>query len=59
MAALAGVVSRCVASSRSAATSAVRSMPAGHQVMQRPHPTQPLIPNWSVHAASLWVSHCR
>ncbi len=34
-------------------------MPAGHQVMQRPHPTQPEDPNWSVHAASLWVSHCR
>ena len=44
---------------RSAFASAVMSMPAGHQVMQRPQPTQPEAPNWSCHVASLWVSHCR
>ena len=42
-----------------AATSSVRSMPTGHQVMQRPHPTQPEWPNWSIHVPSLWVSHWR
>src|SRR5208282_3064755 len=30
---------------RIAATSSVRSMPTGHQVMHRPHPTHPDIPN--------------
>ena len=34
-------------------------MPTGHQVMQRPQPTQPLVPNWSTQVANLWVSHCR
>ena len=43
----------------SARTSSVMSMPTGHQVMQRPQPTQPDIPNWSIHAATLCVSHMR
>ena len=30
---------------RKAAASAVRSMPTGHQAMQRPQPTQPGVPN--------------
>src|SRR5260370_28723607 len=30
---------------RSARTSSVRSMPTGHQVMQRPQPTHPDVPN--------------
>ena len=34
-------------------------MPTGHQVMQRPQPTQPDSPNWSCHQASLWVIHWR
>ena len=52
-----GVLIRCCASI--AATSSVRSMPAGHHEMQRPHPTQPDSPNWSHHVESLCVSHCR
>ena len=48
-----------VALSRMAATSSVRSMPTGHQVMQRPQPTQPETSNWSIHEASLCVSHWR
>ena len=44
---------------RIAAISSVTSIPTGHQVMQRPHPTHPLVPNWSIHDANLWVSHCR
>ena len=44
---------------RIAATSAVRSMPTGHQVMQRPQPVQPEVPNWSIQPASLCVSHWR
>jgi hypothetical protein len=28
-------------------------------VMQRPHPTHPELPNWSIQVASLCVSHCR
>ncbi len=43
--------------SRMAATSSVRSMATGHQVMQRPQPTQPETSNWSIHEASLCVSH--
>src|SRR5581483_6352923 len=31
----------------------------GHHVMQRPQPTHPEAPNWSIHDANLWVSHCR
>ena len=27
--------------------------------MQRPQPTHPDVPNWSIHEANLWVSHCR
>ena len=27
--------------------------------MQRPQPTQPELPNWSIQVASLWVSHWR
>jgi hypothetical protein len=30
---------------RSAAASSVMSMPTGHQAMQRPQPTQPLVSN--------------
>ena len=37
----------------------VMSMPTGHQVMQRPQPTQPEVPNWSIQLASLCVIHCR
>ena len=40
-------------------TSSVMSMPTGHHVMQRPQPTQPEVPNWSIQVASLWVSHWR
>jgi hypothetical protein len=40
-----------------ARASAVMSMPTGHQVMQRPQPTQPETPNWSCQVASLWVIH--
>ena len=42
-----------------AATSSVMSIATGHQVMQRPQPTQPELPNWSIQVPSLWVSHCR
>jgi hypothetical protein len=42
-----------------AATSSVMSIPTGHQVMHRPHPTHPDDPNWSYHDASLCVIHCR
>ncbi len=42
-----------------ARASAVMSMPTGHQVMQRPQPTQPETPNWSCQVASLCVIHCR
>ena len=44
---------------RIAATSSVRSIPTGHQVMQRPQPTHPDVSNWSIQEASLWVSHWR
>ena len=44
---------------RIARTSSVMSMPTGHQVMQRPQPTQPEVPNWSIQVASLCVIHCR
>ena len=44
---------------RIARTSSVRSMPTGHHVMHRPQPTQPDVPNWSIHVASLWVIHWR
>ena len=44
---------------RMAAASSVMSMPTGHQVMQRPQPTQPEVPNWSIQVASLCVIHCR
>src|ERR1017187_3575315 len=36
-----------------AAASSVISMPTGHHVMQRPHPTQPEVPNWSHQVPSL------
>ena len=45
--------------SRIAAASSVMSMATGHQVMQRPQPTQPLVPNWSCQVPSLCVSHWR
>jgi hypothetical protein len=35
------------------------SIAAGHQVMHRPQPVQPDMPNWSIQEASLWVIHCR
>jgi hypothetical protein len=44
---------------RMAATSSVRSIPTGHQVMHRPQPTQPDVSNWSIQVASLWVIHWR
>ena len=44
---------------RIAAASSVRSMPTGHQAMQRPQPTHPEVPNWSHQVPSLWVSHWR
>ena len=44
---------------RMAAASSVMSMATGHQVMQRPQPTQPEVPNWSIQVASLWVIHWR
>ena len=44
---------------RIAAISSVTSIPTGHQVMQRPQPTHPLVPNWSIHDENLWVSHWR
>jgi hypothetical protein len=44
---------------RIAAASSVMSMPTGHQAMQRPHPTQPDVPNCSHQVPSLWVIHCR
>ena len=44
---------------RIAAASSVMSMATGHQVMQRPQPTQPEVPNWSCQVPSLWVIHCR
>src|SRR6478672_8836212 len=44
---------------RIAAASSVMSIATGHQVMQRPQPTQPEVPNWSIHVESLWVIHWR
>ena len=44
---------------RIAAASSVMSIATGHQVMQRPQPTQPDVPNWSIQVASLCVIHCR
>ena len=44
---------------RIAAASSVMSIATGHQVMQRPQPTQPEVPNWSIQLASLWVIHWR
>jgi hypothetical protein len=44
---------------RIAATSSVMSIATGHHVMQRPQPTQPEVPNWSIQLASLCVSHWR
>ena len=44
---------------RIAAASSVMSIATGHQVMQRPQPTQPEVPNWSIQVASLWVIHWR
>src|SRR5947209_387689 len=44
---------------RIACASSVISMPTGHQVMQRPQPTQPVEPNCSYHVDSLCVIHCR
>ncbi len=44
---------------RMAAASSVMSMPTGHQVMHRPQPTQPEVPNWSIQEANLCVSHYR
>ena len=44
---------------RIAAASSVMSIATGHQVMQRPQPTHPDVPNWSIQVASLCVIHCR
>ncbi len=44
---------------RIAAASSVMSIATGHQAMQRPQPTQPEVPNWSIQLASLCVIHCR
>ena len=38
---------------RMAAISSVTSMPTGHHVMQRPQPTHPDVPYWSIHDANL------
>ena len=38
---------------RIAATSSVMSIPTGHQVMHRPQPTHPDVPNWSCQVDSL------
>jgi len=35
------------------------SIPTGHQVMHRPHPTQPELSNWSYQVDNLWVIHWR
>ena len=40
-----GAIPQCDSLSRIARTSSVMSMPTGHQVMQRPQPTQPDVPN--------------
>ena len=42
-----------------AASSSRTSIRTGHQVMQRPQPTQPELPNWSHQLENLWVSHWR
>ena len=52
-----GEAARSVA--RIAAASSVMSIATGHHVMQRPQPTQPEVPNWSIQLASLWVIHWR
>ena len=44
---------------RIAVSSSVTSIPTGHQVMQRPQPTQPELPNWSCQVPNLCVSHWR
>ena len=43
----------------SAVASSTMSIPAGHQVVHRPQPTQPAVPNCSGQVCSLWVSHWR
>ena len=48
-----GVDEAEISDARMARTSSVMSMPTGHHVMQRPQPTQPDVPNWSIHVASL------
>src|SRR5512140_1534020 len=42
-----------------ALSSSVTSMPTGHHVMQRPHPTHPSVPNCPCHDANLCDSHWR
>ena len=42
-----------------AASSSRTSMPTGHQVMHRPQPTHPELPNWSYQVPNLCVSHWR
>ena len=37
----------------------ILDVPTGHQLMHRPQPTQPLLPNWSCQVPSLCVSHWR
>ncbi len=53
------VVDSSTGGGATARSSSRTSMPTGHQVMHRPQPTQPDIPNWSHHVPNLWVSHCR
>src|SRR5271165_6941485 len=48
-----------ISDSRMARASSVRSIPTGHQVMQRPQPTHPEVPNWSIQYANLCIIHWR
>jgi hypothetical protein len=43
-----GVLLAEPSASRMAQASSVISIPTGHQVMQRPQPTHPEVPNWSI-----------
>ena len=52
-------IGRLLVVARIAVSSSVTSIPTGHQVMQRPQPTQPEVPNWSCQVPNLCVSHWR
>ena len=54
-----GGLGRAASGGATASSSSRMSMPTGHQVMHRPQPTQPNVPNWSTQVANLWVSHWR